>query len=434
MSQVLHFIIDQCRMSNMCSSTGTSSGGGSGSSGSGSGGGGSGSSGSGSGGSGSGSGGSGSGGGGSVVVVVVGDNGIGSGGGGGGSGSGGSGSGGGDNGSGSGVGGSGSGGGDIGSGSGGGGSGSRDIGSGSGGGGSGSGGSGSGVGGGSSSRDIGSGSGGGDSDKAIRNKITGNEVVFNGVFHVGYKSAGYCWNYFDAKRVCEMFGAGLANLQQLTAAWKIGFDMCSFGWLVDGSMRFPIFYQRSTCGCGCGSPSIRGSPKLKDKMNGKFTGFCYKETDRCNEVDWHQHDKKCYKFFLDSSASWNDATATCAQEGGVLGSMTSKAKLLFVKDFVERQKNSLEQIMVGLRKDSEGIWRWNDGKSVDSSLWKITQPSGPIGTVDVRSTSLNNVPENYKLPFVCQKRIFRNNLLTIRNEDRMGLRFNSPLDQRVKVE
>ena len=72
-------------------------------------------------------------------------------------------------------------------------------------------------------------------------------------------------------------------------------------------------------------------------------------SDQCNEEDWIQNDKTCYKFYLNTKARWNEASSTCAMEGASLGVFNKLGKLHFVKDFVRRQNIPSEQILVGLR-------------------------------------------------------------------------------------
>lgn len=83
-------------------------------------------------------------------------------------------------------------------------------------------------------------------------------------------------NLSEARQTCQEYGAEIAKVGQLYAAWKFsGMDHCDAGWLADGSVRYAITRPRRNCGPS--EPGVRsfGFPP----PHHKYGVYCYKADD-----------------------------------------------------------------------------------------------------------------------------------------------------------
>lgn len=85
------------------------------------------------------------------------------------------------------------------------------------------------------------------------------------------------FTYDEAATSCQEQNAILASTGELYAAWKMGFDKCRAGWLVDRSVRYPINNPRAQCGAGIsGVHTVYADPERTryPEPNARFDAYC----------------------------------------------------------------------------------------------------------------------------------------------------------------
>lgn len=87
----------------------------------------------------------------------------------------------------------------------------------------------------------------------------------------------YKASFNEAANLCKNTNAELATLDQLKAGWELGMDYCMWGWIADGTTRFPSQYPRPNCAGGRG---IMGPGKTNGI--GLANVWCFQKYDAHN--------------------------------------------------------------------------------------------------------------------------------------------------------
>ncbi|XP_069072952.1 hyaluronan and proteoglycan link protein 2 [Pleurodeles waltl] len=111
----------------------------------------------------------------------------------------------------------------------------------------------------------------------------------------------YQLNYYEARLACQEQDARLATYSQLYKAWTEGLEWCNAGWLLDGTVHYPIIVPREPCG-GNILPGIR-TYGTKDKLRDKFDAFCFTSA------------LKGYVYFVMGPMSFKEAVHRCSAQG-----------------------------------------------------------------------------------------------------------------------
>ncbi|XP_050823350.1 aggrecan core protein isoform X2 [Gopherus flavomarginatus] len=99
---------------------------------------------------------------------------------------------------------------------------------------------------------------------------------------VFYATSPEKFTFQEAAEKCLSLGTRLATTGQLYLAWKGGMDVCSAGWLADGSVRYPISKARPNCGgnlVGVRTVYLHVNQTGYPHPHSRYDAICYTDED-----------------------------------------------------------------------------------------------------------------------------------------------------------
>ncbi|XP_040270098.1 hyaluronan and proteoglycan link protein 3 [Bufo bufo] len=114
----------------------------------------------------------------------------------------------------------------------------------------------------------------------------------------------YQLNFHDAKKACEAQDAVMASFEQLFRAWEEGLDWCNAGWLMDGTVQYPITLSREPCGGKETAPGVRSYGERHKHLH-KYNAFCFSSALK-GRVYYLEHPDKL---------TFHEARDACIQDG-----------------------------------------------------------------------------------------------------------------------
>ncbi|XP_032215384.1 lymphatic vessel endothelial hyaluronic acid receptor 1 [Mustela erminea] len=88
------------------------------------------------------------------------------------------------------------------------------------------------------------------------------------------KRAAQQLNFAEAQEACRLMGLTLASKDQVEAAWRFGFETCSYGWVADKFLVIPRILPNPKCG-----KNGTGVLIWRNSVSKKFLAYCYNSSD-----------------------------------------------------------------------------------------------------------------------------------------------------------
>ncbi|XP_049328196.1 asialoglycoprotein receptor 1-like [Astyanax mexicanus] len=125
-----------------------------------------------------------------------------------------------------------------------------------------------------------------------------------------------------------------------------------------------------------------------------------------NRDGWMYFNSSLY-YVSTEQKKWSESRNDCRKRGSDLVIINSREE----QDFINMWRNG-QQAWIGLKRDTEGVWKWVDGSELTTGFWKDGEPNNPKGhcvTTGLGSDAAKNWVNNpcyHQFVWICEKRMF----------------------------
>ncbi|XP_058863033.1 C-type lectin domain family 4 member M-like [Acipenser ruthenus] len=119
--------------------------------------------------------------------------------------------------------------------------------------------------------------------------------------------------------------------------------------------------------------------------------------------EWISFNEACY-YFSKERADWHKAKESCNSKSASLAVISSDQEL----DYLKSRIGSTHYWLGLSDSETEGSWKWLDGRTVETRFWNSGEPNNAGNNEDcgkVTSSKLNDVPCNSEEHWICEMKL-----------------------------
>ncbi|XP_058864084.1 C-type lectin domain family 4 member G-like isoform X3 [Acipenser ruthenus] len=119
--------------------------------------------------------------------------------------------------------------------------------------------------------------------------------------------------------------------------------------------------------------------------------------------EWISFNEACY-YFSKKRANWHKAKESCNSKNASLALISSAQEL----DYLKSRIGSTHYWLGLSDSETEGSWKWLDGRTVETRFWNSGEPNNAGNNEDcgkVTSSKLNDVPCNSEEHWICEMKL-----------------------------